>query len=240
MLARSEKVSDRLAKEILRDIISNDYPDGAKLPAEAHMLEQYPVGRASLREALRILEVNGVLRVRPGPGGGPVVAMPGPRDFGTFASLHFAMHGCTMEELFDARIVIEPLMTRRAAEHTSAEARERLFASLDDHQACIGLDSGPWSAAATGFHQLLGELANNGILDLFSESLVSIQNERVRPIFPIGERKPVLDIHRKIAEAVIAGDGAKAERLMRGHLQANKERTFNLWPAIAKERIEWI
>ena len=71
---RAVKVAESVAREILHDIADRQLPPGATLPSEAEMVETFNVARASLREALRILEVYGLIRIKPGPGGGPVVA----------------------------------------------------------------------------------------------------------------------------------------------------------------------
>ena len=61
-----------LAVMIVRDIVSRNRGPGDTLPSEAAMLAHYRVSRASLREALRLLEVQELIRLKPGPGGGPI------------------------------------------------------------------------------------------------------------------------------------------------------------------------
>src|SRR5215204_5074996 len=78
---RVDKVSEVVAREILSEITEQDLQPGAKLGPESEMLERYDIGRSSLREALRILEVYGVITIKPGPGGGPVVRRLSSRDF---------------------------------------------------------------------------------------------------------------------------------------------------------------
>ena len=71
MARRADKVSEVVARAIVHDIVSRGLEPGATLPSEAVMLARFQVGRASLREALRILEVHGLITIKPGPGGGP-------------------------------------------------------------------------------------------------------------------------------------------------------------------------
>ena len=68
---RSTKISQRLARMIAREIAEAQTPPGSTLPSEELMAKQYAVGRASVREALRLLEAQGAVVVRPGKGGGP-------------------------------------------------------------------------------------------------------------------------------------------------------------------------
>src|SRR6516165_7115435 len=67
---RNVKRSEMLAQEIVEEIIAKGLNPGDLLPPEAEMLSHYGVGRASLREALRLLESQGLVTLKPGPGGG--------------------------------------------------------------------------------------------------------------------------------------------------------------------------
>ena len=69
--SRTVKASERVAQEIVRDIVRRGLETGDRLPLEAAMVEEYGVSRTSLREALRLLEVQGLISLKPGPGGGP-------------------------------------------------------------------------------------------------------------------------------------------------------------------------
>jgi len=67
---RTLKTSEIVALEIVRDIVSQRFKAGDRLPLESEMLAHYRVSRSSLREALRLLEVQGLIVIRPGPGAG--------------------------------------------------------------------------------------------------------------------------------------------------------------------------
>ncbi|MDT5076093.1 MAG: GntR family transcriptional regulator, transcriptional repressor for pyruvate dehydrogenase complex, partial [Mycobacterium sp.] len=78
---RIEKISETLARDILHDILDRGLTAGARLPSEAELVASYGVGKSSLREALRLLEVNGVITIKTGPTGGPIVAESSPVEF---------------------------------------------------------------------------------------------------------------------------------------------------------------
>ncbi|HJQ65972.1 MAG TPA: GntR family transcriptional regulator, partial [Gemmatimonadales bacterium] len=101
---RTDKLSERVARDILGDIVARRLEPGTTLAAEASMLERYGVGRSSLREALRILETHGLIKIKPGPGGGPVVAAVNSKDFGRMASLYFHAIGANFLDLLRARL----------------------------------------------------------------------------------------------------------------------------------------
>src|SRR4051812_2370456 len=104
---RSDKVSEKIARRILRDIVARSIQPGTKLPPEALMLQRYDVGRASLREGLRILEVYGLIWIKPGPGGGPVVADVSSLDFGRGASFFYHAVSATLHDLVESRVFVE-------------------------------------------------------------------------------------------------------------------------------------
>ena len=95
------RIEDEVAKvmvgqaEIVRDVVTRKLQPGTLLSSEAQMLEDYGVGRGSLREALRILEVHGLITMKPGRNGGPMVIEVGSRDYGRMSSLFFHLGGVT-------------------------------------------------------------------------------------------------------------------------------------------------
>src|SRR5262245_53560806 len=88
-VTRPLKTAERVARDITRDIISGGLATGDSLPSEAAMLTQYGVSRESLREALRLLEVQGLIAIRRGPGGGPTVGSVDPANLGRISSLYY-------------------------------------------------------------------------------------------------------------------------------------------------------
>ncbi len=201
------------------------------------MLEQFQVGRASLREALRILEVYGLLRVRPGPGGGPVLADVQSRDLGRTASFYFHAKRARFRDLLDARLALEPMMARGAANNPGAA--DLLRANLARAEELID-DPGPqWGMISNEFHSLVNGLSGNPVLDLVGSSLNDIHAERVRPVFPVGSRQGVLEAHRRIAEAIIEGDADEAERLSCRHIQELTKRLQEINPQLVDEIIDW-
>src|ERR1700728_4543760 len=84
---RSLKASELIARDLASYIVDQDLPEGTALPPEREMVASFGVGRNTLREALRILETRGVITIRSGPGGGPVVRRPRPSDLGEAMTL---------------------------------------------------------------------------------------------------------------------------------------------------------
>jgi GntR family transcriptional regulator, transcriptional repressor for pyruvate dehydrogenase complex len=236
---RPPKLAEVVAREIVADIAAGGWQPGETLPSESAMLARFRVGRASLREALRILEIQGIVRLKPGPRGGPVVAAEAVQDFARMATLHFQMRGVAYQELIDARLMLEPMMARLAAERGDERAGQLLTkhlafeGSLDDDDDRL-LDV--WA----DFHELVGALCGNGVMSLFAASLQEIYRERaLYREWPDSARTVAARTHAEhqaIAKAIIAGKPALAERLTHQHMekfQADRP------PGIANEVITW-
>lgn len=237
---RGEKMSELIAREIVHDIVDRGLEPGAKLPSEGVMLEQLGVGRATLREALRILEVQGLIGIRPGPGGGPVVAGATSKDFGRMATLFFQMRGATFRELVEARLVVEPLMARLAAERQDTAAMARLGSAIDAaRDAALDVDS-DWAKASTDFHGAVAGLSGNRILDLFGEAIKEVWTDRVSGLmYPSDAREQVRKDHEAIAKAIANGDGRKAERLMHEHMIEFSSFVAERYPGLLDEVVDW-
>jgi GntR family transcriptional repressor for pyruvate dehydrogenase complex len=240
---RTDKVSEVIAREIMHDIVRRDLQPGTMLPSEATMLETYGVGRGSLREALRILEVHGLIAIKPGPGGGPAVAGATGRDFGRMATLFFHYGKATFTDLIQARLVMEPVMARLAAERGGEEVRLALQANLDqmnDAMAARSVDA--YLDASTGFHGVIAGLSGNRVLDLFGGALKTIYFDRVASgvaVFPDDARETVVHAHEAIAQAVIKGDATLAERLMREHMDEYADFVAQRLPGLLDEILDW-
>ena len=86
------------------------------------MLEEYQVGRGTLRESLRFLELQGIISLKPGPGGGPVVERPEATSLATSLMLLLQFADAQYRVVAEARVALEPTMARLAAERMTAES----------------------------------------------------------------------------------------------------------------------
>ncbi len=236
---RTEKVSEVVARSIVQDIAKRDLQPGTMLPPESVMLDRYKVGRASLREGLRILEIQGLITIKPGPGGGPVVSAASSHDFGRMTTLHYQGVRATFRELIDARLVIEPMMARLAA----ATRDPQVIADLRGvaRRTRDGLDDDTeYSGGASDFHAAIAGASGNRILDLFGRSLKDVYAERVSGVlFPMEARERVQCAHEDIVDAIEAGDEALAEKLMREHMQEFLGFVAERYPGLLDEVVDW-
>jgi len=234
-LKRGAKVAEEIAQDILAKICEDGVKPGSQLPSEAAMVAEYGVGRGSLREALRILETHGIIRIKAGPGGGPVVVGPTTHDFGRMATMFFQAGAMTFREVIDARLLIEPMIARLAAERREPELVEQLLAA-----ETVTETDAAYLKTSANFHWQVGSMSGNRILNLMSHALEDIFHERVvGMLFPPERRNAVVEAHGAIAKAIADGDGATAERLMREHMEEYARYVEQRHPALIDEVVGW-
>src|ERR1700683_2013765 len=111
------KASDVLADDLRERILRGDFPEGTALPPEREMVVQTRMSRTTVREALRILEVQGLVRIRTGRSGGAFVQRPGGDSVADSVSLLIRGRQIRLAALFEAREGIEPACARLAAKY---------------------------------------------------------------------------------------------------------------------------
>jgi DNA-binding FadR family transcriptional regulator len=213
-------LAEKLARQILDDIIAGGLEPGDMLPTEATMLQRYPVGRVTLREAIRILEVHGLLTIRAGPGGGPILTAATARDYGRTASLYYRAAGVRLRDLLEARRVMEPVAARLAAEHPTEEGLTRMRETITDLKRLPGNDNVAFLQASRLFHDLVSGMSTNPILNYFNGALIDTFNDRLAQsiVYPPNYREDANRHHIGIGNAILRGNGPLAERLMREHM----------------------
>ncbi|MEU7828873.1 MULTISPECIES: GntR family transcriptional regulator [unclassified Nonomuraea] len=222
-LMRVLKTSESMARDLVRDIIASGRQPGDALPAEAAMLAEYGVSRESLREGLRLLEVQGLISIRRGPGGGPVVGMVDPANLGRTATLYYQMAGATYEELFEAWVFAECELAARAARHPLRDARLAAMAPFlgsddcaDDEQA--GVED--FVAQHSSFHATIASLARNRVLELTLQTMGQVVTHHVAVNEdPRAIRDLIATSHRRLAKAIVGGHGTLARTLMQQHIE---------------------
>jgi DNA-binding FadR family transcriptional regulator len=235
---RTDKLSERLARTILSDILEEQLAVGAMLPSEAAMMEGYSVGRNSLREALRILEIHGLVKIKPGPRGGPVVSPVSSEDLARSISFFLNALGATFGDLLRARLIIEPLMARLAADRMSDESARTVRAVLARHDE-VGPEAHEWMPESAAFHVLVNGMSGNPVIDLVCRALIEIYVERTPSSYPAGDSEQVHRTHARIAKAILNGDADLAEQRMRSHIKSQLTNVKRHQPALLDEPINW-
>jgi DNA-binding FadR family transcriptional regulator len=237
---RPLKRSEMIAQDLVAYIVDSRLPPGARLPHEKEMIEQIGVGRTSLREALRILETRGVLTIKSGPGGGPVVRHPQPTDLTESFKLILQFQRGTMAEVLDARVWLEPIAARMAAENITrheiarlSEINAEIEADADTEEKIVD--------ANRRFHSVIAGSTANIVVQMYTETLLAIADEQVGELHHSRDfRRAVIKGHQEIIHALEAKDPDAAEAAMRLHIVEAKEWRINENQALVTRSLRWV
>ncbi len=219
---------------VLRErIINGDLGNGDLLPKQEDLMDEFRISRPALREALRILEHEGLLTVRRGSVGGSVVEIPTAESSAYTFGLILQSRGGTLADLAAAIKQIEPLTTSLCAQRTDrGEAVvPALRANVVENSAAI--DDGPsFTELARTFHELMVSLCGNETLILTVGALESLWSEQERQwavrsaaddTYPDASyRQAVIDAHIAIIDAIADGDPDLAAKLSAGHVRQSQ------------------
>ncbi len=191
---------------------------GEVLGSEAALLERYGVSRAVFREAVRLVEHQGVARMRRGPGGGLVITEPTAQSVSGALFAYLYRVSPTLDELFEARIVIEGVVAELAPSRLNQRGVAALRAIIADEAAGRVVDH-------RSLHNRLAAVARNPVLSLFVEAL-----NQATALYVPGPRLLGREVkaasayaHKRVVDAVLARDPSLAGRRMRQHLQAEAD-----------------
>lgn len=233
--SRTVKASERVAQEIVRDIVLRGLQTGDRLPLEAAMVVEYGVSRTSLREALRLLEVQGLISLKPGPGGGPVVGTVEPAHLARTAALYFHLGGATYADVMRTQVLMESTCARLAAMNPAREAEMQPW-----FEQTMPDDVPEYRDLTTGFHGAVYRLADNPVLSLLTQAATHIVTQHViTTMDPVELRGTIIHEHADLARLIAGGDAEKAERQMAEHFQRQHDQFAARWPARLRENIQW-
>jgi len=219
---------------LLRDrIVNGQLGDGDLLPKQEDLLQEFGVSLPSLREAMRILETEGLISVRRGNVGGAVVHRPTSEAVAFTLGLVLQSHQVTLPDLAAALRVVEPACAGLCAQQPSRrKIATRLLGITRDAEPHVE-DGSEFTRAAREFHDELAHLCGNGTLRELVGTLEMLWSDYEarwaddtyrRGEYPQVElRRKVLDAHIAITEAIRSGDPGAAEKASRQHLEHSQQ-----------------
>lgn len=209
-----EVIADAIADEILEQNLG----PGTRLPNEAQMVERYEAGRGTVREAIRLLEADGMIEVRPGLGGGPVVREPDVERVARRLSILLRLSGSTFGAVVDARKALEPSLAHHAATAATDEQLEELRGSVERLDAA---DGQAFIEENARFHSLVAEASHNPVLQTFWLAIRAIvDGQEVGVRYDEGARAAVVVAHQRVLAAIEARDPELAAAEMAKHVAA--------------------
>jgi GntR family transcriptional repressor for pyruvate dehydrogenase complex len=218
-----DALPDQIAARVISLITERHLNPGDRLPPERELAQAMGVSRSSLREALRALSLLGVTEMRQGDGTYLTALDPDAlmRPFG----LVLALSDGQLQELFEARRVIEPGLAALAAERIDEPTLDALRACVRDAAAAIG-DEEAFMRADLALHGLIARAASNSILwhVIGSISGMGVASRRRTTSLP-GVQQQTVEDHRAIVAALEARDPETAAAAMLRHLENVQRRT---------------
>lgn len=225
-------VAELVADAIRSQIVAGTLPDGSMLPKQDQLINQFNVSRPSFREALRILESEGLVSVRRGNVGGAQVHAPTPENAARTLGLVLQARSVGPDDLAAALDVLEPACAAQCAQR--ADRSVVLVPRLRDlNERCAALERSDVASAATllqEFHQAIIDGCGNATLVIVIGALESLWSLHKQAWADHAEdvgappepelRARVLAAHQEITDAIEAGDAARAHQLVTAHLAA--------------------
>lgn len=219
----AERPHEAVVRQLRETILSGEYRAGERLPIERELSERFAVSRSVVRQALLILDQQGLVRMRSGVGGGPFVAHdPLPAAIAAFENV-LAVDPTSVGEFAKVKLVLEPAVNAMAAASISEDQITVLEANVAATRA--GLDRGePITGLLIDFHSILLKSTGNRFLALIVDLMGRALN-RV-PGVPGGEHvdaKRVLAEHERMVDALRRRDAEEIRNLTVAHLAG-------IWP----------
>ncbi|WP_059021296.1 FadR/GntR family transcriptional regulator [Mycobacterium sp. M26] len=215
------KAPDVLARELRERILSGELPEGAALPAERELVKQTQMSRATVREALRILEVQNLVRVKAGRAGGAFVQRPSTASMANTVSMLIRGRQIKLADLMETREALEPFCAELAAAKRTSEDLERLDRA-NEAIADPNADLSRFLLANLDWHVGVAIASHNELLIGFMTGLsqaiyagtenASFVDESVRDV--------TTRAHKSITRAIRERDAEAAGRRMRRHVHS--------------------
>jgi GntR family transcriptional regulator, transcriptional repressor for pyruvate dehydrogenase complex len=212
-----------LASQLRDRILRREIPEGEALPTERDLVEQSGLTRSVVRDALRMLSVEGLIQTKPGRAGGSVVTLPSHEAMASAIYRFVQGRRISVRSLQETRELLEPFLARLAAERRTEEdvqelkeLHEELVNSVNNFQ--------DFTLANVKWHNAVAKASGNELLStlLYSIShgvqLVTRSEEYDTP----GTRKEVIEVHARVNQAIESRQPDAAEHAMRRHMTASR------------------
>ena len=216
------KSSDVLAERLKQEILGDGYKLGAALPTERELVLTTGLSRGSVREALRILEAQGLVYTRAGRYGGTTVSQPTADQLASHINLYAKGRSVTLSALVEVRLALEPMVAALAAERRTENDLSNLRAIAARIDWAADNDLSAFLEENVNWHDAIAAASHNDLLRAFATSVSGLMFEasQIKEFASPEVRERVRFAHRRILEAIAAGDAGLARRRVERDVQA--------------------
>jgi GntR family transcriptional repressor for pyruvate dehydrogenase complex len=221
---KTGKISERIARQIKDTILSGSMKSGDRLPPERELVGHFQASRISIREALKSLETSGLLAIK--PGSGVFVAEVNSKPMSESLSSILRIQKTSINELTEARIILEPSIARLAAERMTPEEFLKLEQNIEDTLMILKSDS-PAPEQNIRFHSLIAEATHNPVITSTMNPIFDVLKEmnlEIKDNLPtrLELSRDALEYHKKILKAFREKNSQKIYELMLKHIFQNQ------------------
>lgn len=217
-----QRAFEKIISLIEEAILDGRLQPGDRLPAERDLAETFGVGRSSVREALRALEMFGVVAARRGTGadGGSIVAEDATAGLAKALRLHSGLLRISTKDLVDVRVLHESYAAEAAARRHDEAGTARLLGLLDEmRKATNALD---FHKCDTEFHVELGQQSGNALMPVFMEAIRGSMSRQMLEGWArldfAHERERLMREHATIVRCIAEGRDVDAGAAVRKHI----------------------
>jgi DNA-binding FadR family transcriptional regulator len=215
------KQYEQIAEQLRALVVDGTLQPGARLPNEAVLAREYGVSRATLREALRSLAAQDLIRTAKGAGGGSFITLPSVEHVSSFVHSSITLmadaNDVSLEDLLEARELLEVPAARLAANRRDDDELDRLRETIPDEPLRMGPDQ--QFVYNQDFHSVVIDCCDNALLAIAAQPIFGVLQRNLART-KLGElfHRAINDQHRSIAAAIEAGDAEAAGGEMQAHL----------------------
>jgi len=226
------KKSDQVAEEIKRWIVHQGLAPGDRLPPEQELAPWFGCGKGTVREALKSLEVQGLVFMRTGPKGGPILRKPSYAGAAEQLRTFLNFKKLEVQDIYDMRLIVEPEMAVAVMDVVDDSLLEALRASASECQHTIETDN-VVRQRELEFHVIFAERCPNPLLSFQSLFISDLLRDFIRFENSCSEEfaKFTHDncgYHDEIVTALSEKNSSKLRRIMREHMESSRVHTLEL------------
>ncbi len=216
------KSSDVLAERLKQEILGDGYNLGAALPTERELVSTTGLSRGSVREALRILEAQGLVNTRAGRYGGTTVSQPTADQLAGHINLYVKGRSVSVRALVEVRLALEPMVAALAAVRRTDADLANLHAIAERIEWASDNDLSAFLEENVNWHEAIAAASHNDLLHAFASSVSGLMFEasQIKEFASAEVRQRVRYAHARILEAIEAGDADLARRRVERDVQA--------------------
>jgi DNA-binding FadR family transcriptional regulator len=235
MPVKQNRIAVEIVSQLKAAILSGRFKPGERLPTERKLTEQFQVSRVVVREAVRELEIKGLVKILQGPTGGAYVTDLSLDHLNSAFLDLFLYNRVSVAELIAARRLVECEIARIAAARIEDRGARRLQEALDDEQH----DSASHAEFVSNrlkFHYLLAELSGNRLLQAIASALFRLTGDVILEVKPVRQVIHRPKEHAEILAAILDHDGPAAAQAMQRHLDSMDRQLTRLEGVYRKRR----